>query len=147
MGIDNHLKVIKEGVFGRDVRQAIHDGIKQAYTDATIERGNTDLEVAKARGSFETLGNRFEDITERIQSITNGAPKGTFGSLSELQQSKPDGDTNIYLTTDNGHWNYYNGSAWVSGGTYQATVIKDGEITDRMLKNSYAYGTPGKKQI
>ncbi|AGZ23281.1 hypothetical protein HO831_00445 [Streptococcus suis] len=147
MGIDNHLKVIKEGVFGRDVRQAIHDGIKQAYTDATIERGNTDMEVAKARGSFETLGNRFEDITERIQSITNGAPKGTFGSLSELQQSKPDGDTNIYLTTDNGHWNYYNGSAWVSGGTYQATVIKDGEITDRMLKNSYAYGTPGKNKF
>ena len=59
MGIDNHLKVIKEGVFGRDVRQAIHDGIKQAYDDATTN-GNANMEVAKARGKYANLSDRLD---------------------------------------------------------------------------------------
>ncbi|HFI0418892.1 TPA: SGNH/GDSL hydrolase family protein [Streptococcus suis] len=62
-GIDKYLEVIKNGVFGREVRQAIHDGIQQAYTDATIEHGNTDMEVAKARGTEATLGDRLDKIS------------------------------------------------------------------------------------
>ena len=58
MGIDNYLKVIKEGVFGRDVRQAIHDGIQQAYDDATAN-GNANMEVAKARGKYANLSDRL----------------------------------------------------------------------------------------
>lgn len=62
MGIDQYLKVIKEGVFGRDVRQAIHDGIERVYEDATFD-GNTNMEVARARGGFGTLGERLENLT------------------------------------------------------------------------------------
>ena len=58
MGIDNYLKVIKDGVFGRDVRQAIHDGIQQAYDDATTN-GNANMEVAKARGEYANLSDRL----------------------------------------------------------------------------------------
>lgn len=66
MGIDNHLKIIKEGVFGRDVRQAIHDGIQQVYDDATAN-GNANMEVAKARGEFENLADRLENILSEAQ--------------------------------------------------------------------------------
>lgn len=62
MGIDQYLKVIKEGVFGRDVRKAIHDGIERVYEDATFD-GNTNMEVARARGGFGTLGERLENLT------------------------------------------------------------------------------------
>ncbi|HEM3172959.1 TPA: hypothetical protein U0921_000737, partial [Streptococcus suis] len=61
MGIDNHLKVIKDGVFGRDVRQAIHDGIQQVYEDATAN-GNVNMEVAKARGYANTLFERLDQM-------------------------------------------------------------------------------------
>lgn len=71
MGIDNHLKVIKEGIFGRDVRQAIHDGIQQAYDDATAN-GNSNMEVAKARGTDATLGDRLQTIDSKISQATTG---------------------------------------------------------------------------
>ncbi|MGQ7688122.1 hypothetical protein ACTGUM_01310 [Streptococcus suis] len=67
MGIDNHLKVIKDGVFGRDVRQAIHDGIQQAYDDATTN-GNANMEVAKARGYADTLAERLDQMEQTDES-------------------------------------------------------------------------------
>ena len=69
MGIDNHLKVIKEGVFGRDVRQAIHDGIQQAYDDATAN-GNANMEVAMARGTEPTLNDRLGKMDDKDAEIT-----------------------------------------------------------------------------
>ncbi|HFI0512473.1 TPA: hypothetical protein ACGOXW_000102 [Streptococcus suis] len=133
MGIDNHLKVIKEGIFGRDVRQAIHDGIQQAYDDATTN-GNANMEVAKARGGFETLSNRLSDINNQIQNVTSGSPKGVYANLSALQTAKPNGDSGIYVTTDNGHWYYYN-NGWKDGGVYQASASLN-QTTDKVLYSS-----------
>ncbi|HEM5088367.1 TPA: hypothetical protein U1265_000530, partial [Streptococcus suis] len=70
MGIDNHLKVIKEGVFGRDVRQAIHDGIQQVYEDATAN-GNANMEVAKARGTADTLSERLAGFDYELAQARN----------------------------------------------------------------------------
>lgn len=156
MGIDQYLKVIKEGVFGRDVRQAIHDGIEQVYEDATFD-GNTNMEVAKARGTFDHLSDRFSTIDNIINSkadeaeikamlnnILDGTPKGTYPNVSALRSAKPSGDKGIYVTTDNGHWNYWDGSSWADGGSYQSPtdgvpnqfgVIFDGLLTiDRKSK-------------
>ncbi|MBL6538713.1 SGNH/GDSL hydrolase family protein [Streptococcus suis] len=136
MGIDNHLKVIKEGVFGRDVRQAIHDGIQQVYEDATVEHGNTDMEVAKARGEFGTLADHLKnihaklssksdesEIKQMLQNMASASPKGTFANIAALRQAKPNGDTGTYITTDNKNWNYWNGSDWVAGGIYQSSAV------------------------
>lgn len=152
MGIDNYLKVIKEGVFGRDVRQAIHDGIQQAYDDATTN-GNANMEVAKARGSFGDLSNRLINVDEqlkmkagkkeleeteaKIRNIVSGSPKGVYANLSALQSAKPNGDSGIYVTTDNGHWYYWNGTAWTDGGTYQATEIAFASITPDKLSERF----------
>lgn len=156
MGIDQYLKVIKEGVFGRDVRQAIHDGIERVYEDATFD-GNTNMEVAKARGTFDHLSDRFSTIDNIINSkadeaeikamlnnILDGTPKGTYPNVSALRSAKPSGDKGIYVTTDNGHWNYWDGSSWADGGSYQSPtdgvpnqfgVIFDGLLTiDRKSK-------------
>lgn len=156
MGIDQYLKVIKEGVFGRDVRQAIHDGIEKVYEDATFD-GNTNMEVAKARGTFDHLSDRFSTIDNIINSkadeaeikamlnnILDGTPKGTYPNVSALRSAKPSGDKGIYVTTDNGHWNYWDGSSWADGGSYQSPtdgvpnqfgVIFDGLLTiDRKSK-------------
>lgn len=73
MGIDNHLKVIKEGVFGRDVRQAIHDGIQQVYDDATAN-GNANMEVAQARGQSSTLANRLDTDRQNIYALLQDLP-------------------------------------------------------------------------
>lgn len=135
MGIDNHLKVIKEGVFGRDIRQAIHDGIQQAYDDATAN-GNANMEVAKARGEFDNLSDHLANINAKLssksddgeirsilQNMASVSPKGTYTNLAALKQAKPSGDTGTYITTDNKNWNYWNGSDWIAGGIYQSSAV------------------------
>lgn len=95
MGIDQYLKVIKEGVFGRDVRQAIHDGIEKVYEDATFD-GNTNMEVAKARGGFDTLSQNLSSINASADAANqkasqlindkvdkNGAAQVTWAMLAQ----------------------------------------------------------------
>lgn len=143
MGIENHLKTIKEGVFGRDVRQAIHDGIKQAYDDASIN-GNANMEVSLSRGSYNTLSERlnteFENILNSLKNMGDASPKGVFPSLSDLQSTYPSGAEGTYLTTDNGHWYLYNGTSWIDGGVYQALKFSDSSIAFRLLDETLKEG-------
>ncbi|HFI0414923.1 TPA: hypothetical protein ACGOYS_000271 [Streptococcus suis] len=128
MGIENHLKIIKEGVFGRDVRQAIHDGIQQAYDDATAN-GNANMEVAKARGVYDTLPNRLQAIDgmliSKLNSLTNISPKAIVESLNTLISTYPTGAEGVFITADTGHWYFWNGSSWEDGGAYQSPMPAD----------------------
>ncbi|HEM6145138.1 TPA: hypothetical protein ACGOY9_000540 [Streptococcus suis] len=143
MGIDNHLKVIKEGVFGRDVRQAIHDGIQQAYDDATAN-GNANMEVAKARATFETLAERLASMSDKLddkanaawvesqlKSILSAGPTGSLASLSEIRSTYPNGSNGIVVALDTGKWYYWDsaGSNWTEGGNYQSRAIGGNEVT------------------
>lgn len=111
MGIDQYLKVIKEGVFGRDVRQAIHDGIEQVYEDATFD-GNANMEVAKARGEHNNLSERLKNMVAQIQSLSDSAPKGVYKNIEALNTAFPKGRDGIYLTQNDGKWNFWDGSKW-----------------------------------
>ena len=112
---------------GSDVREVIAQLFERTWLEGTKE-GNANLEVAQARGSYDTLGNRLNDMTTRIGDIAEGSPKGAYPNLAALQSAKPNGDSGIYVTTDNGHWYYYNGG-WKDGGIYQAVGIADSSIT------------------
>lgn len=112
---------------GSDVREVIAQLFERTWLEGTKE-GNANLEVAQARGSYDTLGNRLNDMTTRIGGIAEGSPKGVYPNLAALQAAKPNGDSAIYVTTDTGHWYYYN-SGWKDGGIYQAVGIADGSIT------------------
>ncbi len=47
-----------------------------------------------------------------------GIAAGDYPSISALTAAKPSGENNIYVTTDNGCWNYWNGTTWVQGARY-----------------------------
>jgi hypothetical protein len=108
-GIDKYLDIIKKGVFGRDVRKAIHDGIEQVYEDATFD-GNTNMEVAKARGNANTLSDRlqgidgdlansFSDIQKNNSRIDNLIANAGNGSVpSELTDIRIGADGNTYVS-------------------------------------------------
>ena len=68
MSIQNYLNQIKNAVFGKDVRQSIHDAIKQCYDDASINHDNANMEVKLARGSHDTLNERFTSVEENIKN-------------------------------------------------------------------------------
>ena len=52
-------------------------------------------------------------------------PSGTDTSTNILAYTSNKG---IYVATDNGHWYYWNGSAYVDGGVYQSRGIADGSV-------------------
>lgn len=69
MAITTELETILNARYGRDVRQAIHDGIKQAYDDGTAN-GNANMEVSQARGSYPTLGQRLNESDVKQRQTT-----------------------------------------------------------------------------
>lgn len=90
--------------------------------------GGTDYEIADstARNELELKADKTA-----LSGVASGSPAGVYANLATLQSAEDADKTRIYLTTDNGNWNYWNGSSWVSGGVYQATNITDASITER----------------
>ena len=71
--------------------------------------------------SYEFKKVATEDYVDKsISSIGNGT-QGVYDSLTALQTAFPNGTSGIYVTSDNGHWYYWNGSAWTDGGVYQSS--------------------------
>lgn len=136
MGIDQYLKVIKEGVFGRDVRQAIHDGIERVYEDATFD-GNTNMEVAKARGGFDTLSQNLISINASADAANqkasqlindkvdkNGAAQVTWAMLAQDAREQIAG-TKV---------------AVVGNNAVSSANIVNGSVTDAKLDERMGFG-------
>lgn len=70
-----------------------------------------------------------ESEASTYKEIIDGSPRGVYANLSALQTAFPTGTSGVYLTSDNGHWHYWNGTAWADGGVYQAVEIADGSVT------------------
>lgn len=115
---------------GSDVREVIAQLFERTWVEA-IKEGNANLEVAQARGGFKTLSSRLNNFDTEIQNVVSGSPKGVYANLSALQAAKPNGDSGIYVTADNGHWYYYS-NGWKNGGVYQAGMNLN-QTTDKVL--------------
>jgi lysophospholipase L1-like esterase len=144
-----NINVLVEGIRkktrGADVRESIAKALEVTYETASKD-GNANMEVEKARGAFEVLSERlqsidkslnskadFDEMQKKIQNIVSGSPKGTYANLSELKSAKPTGEQGIFITSDNGHWNYWNGSTWISGGLFQGKDVADNSISKNKL--------------
>lgn len=123
---------------GSDVREVIAQLFERTWVEG-IKEDNANLEVAQARGGYSTLGNRLTDMTTRIGGIAEGSPKGVYANLAALQAAKPNGDSGIYVTADNGHWYYYN-NGWQDGGVYQAKAELSSIKMQNVVDNTIDYG-------
>lgn len=81
--ITNYLNKIKTAVYGKDVRGAIHDAIKQVYDDASVNHDNANMEVKMARGTHNTLNDRLDNVDE-IQAQTNAQLSSHLNSSFRL---------------------------------------------------------------
>lgn len=84
--IQNYLNQIKTAVFGKDVRESIHNAIKQCYDDAAVNHDNANMEVKLARGTYNTLNDRLDE-NEKVQE--------NFSSQLETMESYKVGSVNI----------------------------------------------------
>ena len=85
--IQEHLEKIKNAIFGKDVRQAIHDSIKQCYDDAAVNHDNANMEVKLARGSHNTLNDRLVENEKNQEKISSQLDTKTNKTTTEnIQQ-------------------------------------------------------------
>ena len=82
----------------------------------------------------ETTSNEIEDLI--VNGVIDGSPRGVFRDLQELIGELGYGAPGVYLTSDNGHWYYWNGSAWTDGGVYQPNGIADGSVSIEKLDDN-----------
>lgn len=94
-----------------------------------------------ARSSLQQLGDKAStDYVESfVKQLLPGTPQGTYATISDLKAAYPNGTSGIYITTDNGHWNYYIGG-WKDGGSYQNREINDNSIESQKLTASAKRG-------
>lgn len=96
--ITTYLNKIKTAIYGKDVRQSIHDAIKEVYDDASVNRDNANMEVKLARGGYNTLNDRlsgneeanyvnFTDIRSHIAQLTKNKLDAD-GTISVKQINK-----------------------------------------------------------
>lgn len=64
----------------------------------------------------QSLTNEIEELL--VNGVIDGSPKGVYANLSALQTAYPNGASGVYLTSDTGHWYYYN-NGWQDGGAYR----------------------------
>ena len=134
MSIQNYLNQIKSAVFGKDVRQSIHDAIKQCYDDASIDHDNANMEVKLARGSHDTLNERFTSVEENIKNnseqldtkapisyvdtkIGNMGNTKTFKGRCLYSELPTSSTVDDYWYVSDRNSNYcWNGSQWIDIG-------------------------------
>lgn len=134
--IDVLTRAIRKKTRGADVREAIAKAIETTYTDG-ISNGNANLEVAKARGEYETLNQRLQDIQTTAQSSQelgerndndkvdkNGTGQIKWGNLAQDAREQISG-----------------GKVAVVGNNAVATSnIVDGAVTDTKLDERMGFG-------
>lgn len=124
---------------GSDIREIIAQLFERTWLES-IKEGNANFEVSKARGRHETLGERLSFIVQSldrkgddlelkklINDIIAGSPKGVYPTLNALQSAKPNGEQGIFVTSDNGHWYYWN-NHWLDGGVYQGKTVPEKSV-------------------
>ena len=147
--IKNFIEKIKSARYGKDVRQSIIDAIEQTYDDA-IANGHTDMEVAKARDTYNDLNSRLEADKNKIEEIIENEENDRKSALENIQNkvkslasgnplvasntSEMTDKSRVYVNTSDGHWYYFNKN-WKDGGVYQSTIIENDYIKLNMLED------------
>jgi lysophospholipase L1-like esterase len=110
----------------------IEEGIYQNSSELAAKAKQSDLDIANTNISTNTTN--ISTHTTQITALSNGAPKAVSTVAEMIDNTKNYVYTGVEEGYTAGNWYYRNGTAWVSGGVYQATSIGDGGVT----KNKYA---------
>lgn len=140
--IQNELNNIKNAVYGKDVRDSIHDAIEQCYNDA-ITNGNTNMEVILARGEYENLNERLKDHSSQIKDKANKneleVERKRIDSFTSLIEGSTTGDAELIdgRLGDNGV--AYSNIGGAIRGQFkeikQGVNIENGAIKAQLLKD------------
>lgn len=134
--IDVLTRAIRKKTRGADVREAIAKAIETTYTDG-ISNGNANLEVAKARGEYETLNQRLQDIQTTAKSSQE------LGERNDDNKVDKNGSGQIKWANlaQDAREQISGGKVAVVGNNAVSTSnIVDGAVTDTKLDERMGFG-------
>ncbi|WP_052401168.1 hypothetical protein [Oceanobacillus jeddahense] len=117
--------------------------LQTQLNDMVLDAGESDQEVAQARGGHRVLNERLnaadaisatkanrDYVDERLSRMASGSPKEVMSTIEDLQSKYPNGEDGIFLVEETGHWYYWNNGTnqWTDGGLYQSTGISDRSV-------------------
>ena len=106
--------------------------------DNTLDLG--EYYTKESGNTFEQRTNeKIDNLSNEIQQVANGSPKGVYATLSDLESAYPTGTTGIFVVQADGHWYYWDGTQWADGGVYQATAISDSDPTIVAMKYDFTF--------
>ena len=129
-------RAIRKKTRGADVREAIAKAIETTYTDGT-SNGNANLEVAKARGEYETLNQRLQDIQTTAKSSQE------LGERNDDNKVDKNGSGQIKWANlaQDAREQISGGKVAVVGNNAVSTSnIVDGAVTDTKLDERMGFG-------
>ena len=104
-----------------------------AATQAAAAANASNVSAVSAAQCSATATAAAVSAAASLALTNNSAPVAIYSTTTALAAAHPTGASGIYLVTADGHWYYWSGSAWTSGGVYQATGIADASVTPRSL--------------
>ena len=162
--IQEHLDKIKNAIFGKDVRQSIHDGLnkinqetertskkqeklERTFDDLIINAGNSNAEVAAARNGFETLGKRLDGVDSQLEDMENEVEV----NFEKLENNKSDikielldtlmCNTNFLKLTNNSSYPILQGGCLSDDGlNYYCCLITSGGGNEKSIIQKYSVG-------
>ncbi|UQQ90459.1 BppU family phage baseplate upper protein [Enterococcus faecium] len=153
--------------------EAVSKNVSSAQNDLTILEDRIDQanqkidEVLSGANEFRTdidtlkinkadkidVNQALNQVNDRISNFPKGNPSGVYTTLADLKTAFPNGNSNIYVISEDGNWYYWSGSVWSSGGKYQETGIAENSIDGpklmaetiqrHNLSETYVNGMPG----
>ena len=125
--IQGYLNNILSAVYGRDVRQAVHDSIMQCYDD--VSDGDTLADAAAAKANeASNAASRATTAAQAAAKLANSVVLDFFGTLDQLNAAHPVGNPGEeYAVGEREPYTVYAWStqsgAWVPIGVYGDGVI------------------------
>ena len=135
--INNKLDEMAEDGTLTNLIKAYIDPIQEAFEESInvqIATQDEDIETFKTEISdtVSTQNSHINSLTNMVNSVTSGSPKGVYATLTALTTADPDHDY-IYVVTEDGKWYYYN-NGWTAGGVYQsAEGVMQYELTGNLF--------------
>lgn len=124
LNLDWIVKILKD-IKGKT--DTIDDDVARAAASAAValESKNTAIEKASDASNAALAAENFYEQTK----VLTGAPL-VASALSDMTDTDK-----VYVYTVDGHWYYWDGSAWTDGGLYQSRGIADGSIAGIKLSD------------
>lgn len=122
MAMSDYLELIKTAIYGKDVRQAIHDAILQCYIDTKAET----VDVLKDSINFLK--------SYKIQTPVNGNNQPAYGLNGQVLRTKGNGTTewaDVGLPTDEQTAEAV--QSWLDSHPEATTTVEDASITESKL--------------